>query len=54
MRNTQRIYISKSFDDIQVQYNMHRQEVSMPVAGDEDIIGCATTSRYLIAQVGVK
>jgi hypothetical protein len=44
MRNTQWIYISKSFEDIQVQYNMHLQEVLMPAAGDEDFIARATTS----------
>jgi hypothetical protein len=45
MRNTQQIYISKSFEDIQVQYNMHLQEALTPVAGDEDFIARETTSR---------
>jgi hypothetical protein len=46
MNNTQRIYISISFEDIQVQYDMHLQEELIPVAGDEDFIARATTSRY--------
>jgi hypothetical protein len=38
VRNTQWIYISKSIDDIQVQYNMHLQEASMPVALKKTLI----------------
>jgi hypothetical protein len=45
MNNTQWIYISRSSEDIQVQYDMHLQEALMPVAGDEDFIARATTSR---------
>jgi hypothetical protein len=54
MRNTHQMYISKSIDDIQVQYNMHHQEASTPVAGDEDFIARETTSRYSTNQVGVQ
>jgi hypothetical protein len=54
MRNTLWNYISKSFDDIQVQYNMHRQEASMPMDGDDDFIAQETNSRYSTAQVGVR
>jgi hypothetical protein len=54
MSNTQQIYISKSFDDIQVQYNMHLQEVLMPAAGDENTIARETTSRSSTTQVGVQ
>jgi hypothetical protein len=35
----------KIIEDIQVQYDMHLQEASMPVAGDEDFIARETTSR---------
>ena len=38
MRNTQRIYVSKSFDNIEVQYNMDIQEVLNLVAGDKNTI----------------
>jgi hypothetical protein len=54
MRNTEWIYISKSFDDIQVQYNMHLQEVLMPAAGDENTIALETTSIYSTTRVGVQ
>jgi hypothetical protein len=54
VRNTQRIYISRSFDDIQVQNDMHLQEASFPVAGDEDFIIQETPSISSKAQVGVQ
>jgi hypothetical protein len=38
MNNTQRIYISRSSKDIQVQYDMHIQEASMPVDANGDFI----------------
>jgi hypothetical protein len=38
MKNTQRINISKSSQDIQVQYDMHLQEALMFVARDENFI----------------
>jgi hypothetical protein len=36
--NTQRIYISKSPEDIQIQCDMNLQEASMPVAGDDSFM----------------
>jgi hypothetical protein len=54
VNNTQRIYISRSFEDIQVQYDMHLQEASMPVAGDEEFMARETTSRSSKTQVGVQ
>jgi hypothetical protein len=44
MKNTQWIYISKSFEDIQVQCDMHLQEESTSVAGDKNFIARAKTS----------
>ena len=46
MNNTQRIYISKSSEDIQIQYDMHPQEASMHVVGEDNFIARETTSRY--------
>jgi hypothetical protein len=46
MNNTQRIYISKSSEDIQVQCDLHLQEASTPVARDNNFIALATTSSY--------
>ena len=54
MKNTQRIYISKSSEDIQVQCDMYPHEASMHVAGDDNFIARATNSRSSKDQVGVQ
>jgi hypothetical protein len=46
MNNTQWIYIFKSYEDIQVQCDMHLQEASILVARDDNFIAQETTSRY--------
>jgi hypothetical protein len=48
MRNTQCIYISKSSEDIQVQYNMHLQEASTPVDGNEEFVDIQNSGRSTI------
>jgi hypothetical protein len=47
VKNTQHIYMSKSSEDIQVQYDMHLQGASTPMDGDENFIAQEKTSRSL-------
>jgi hypothetical protein len=54
MKNKQQIYISRTSEDIQAQYDMNLQEASMHVDGDEDFITQETTSRSSKTQVGVQ